>query len=72
MNERKDIDADYSKVELRILAEMGVGTPSALRDTHVDTAADIAGVTPDKVTEKMRRDAKAINFGSIYGASTSK
>ncbi len=72
MNEHKAINADYSEVELRILAEMGVDNPSALRDTHVDTAADIAGVRPAEVTEKMRRDAKAVNFGKIYGVNTPK
>ncbi|MBZ0273515.1 DNA polymerase I [bacterium] len=64
--------ADYSQVELRILAHMS--HDAAMRaaflaggDIHRATAAEIFGVAPDGVTPEMRRQAKAINFGIVYG-----
>ncbi len=68
------ISADYSQIELRILAE--VSGDEALReafrkdlDVHRDTAARVFGVKPEKVDAEMRRQAKAVNFGVIYGIS---
>jgi DNA polymerase-1 len=69
------ISADYSQIELRILAHYS--GDEALReafskgeDIHLRTAAEIFGVQPDAVTAEMRRHAKAINFGIIYGMSS--
>ena len=70
----KLISADYSQVELRILAHLS--QDPALReafeqdaDIHSDTAARIFGVMPGLVTADMRRQAKAVNFGVVYGIS---
>ena len=65
---------DYSQVELRIAAHMSgdAGMTSAFlagQDIHTATAAGIYGVPIDQVTSAMRRHAKAINFGLIYGMS---
>ncbi|MBI3287692.1 MAG: DNA polymerase I, partial [Chloroflexi bacterium] len=66
------VAADYSQVELRILAHIS-GDPELLaafqrgEDIHNSTAAAILGVSIDKVTPEMRRIAKTINFGLIYG-----
>ncbi|OGT60401.1 MAG: DNA polymerase I [Gammaproteobacteria bacterium RIFCSPHIGHO2_12_FULL_43_28] len=68
------ISADYSQIELRIMAHISED-PSLLRafadnlDVHQATAAEIFNVNLDKVTKEMRRHAKAINFGLIYGMS---
>lgn len=65
---------DYSQIELRIVASIS-GDVKMIRafergdDIHTLTAAEIGGVNPDKVTHKMRRAAKAVNFGVIYGMS---
>ncbi len=64
--------ADYSQIELRVLAHMAddpnlVSAFKRGEDVHVRTAAEIFGVAPDLVTADMRRAAKAINFGIIYG-----
>ncbi len=66
--------ADYSQVELRILAHMSgdeamLGAFARGEDIHARTAAMIHGVSLDKVTPDMRRLAKAINFGLVYGMS---
>jgi DNA polymerase-1 len=66
--------ADYSQIELRILAHLSgdEGLKTAFlqgEDIHRRTAAEVFGVTPDKVTAQMRRQAKVINFGIIYGMS---
>lgn len=66
--------ADYSQVELRIMAHLSrdEGLLTAFRsdeDVHKATAADVFGISLDKVTAEQRRSAKAINFGLIYGMS---
>jgi DNA polymerase-1 len=66
------VAADYSQIELRLLAHT---SKDALliqaflddRDIHTQTASAIYGVFPEMVTPEMRRNAKAINFGLIYG-----
>jgi DNA polymerase-1 len=68
------LSADYSQIELRIMAHLSED-PGLLRafaeeaDVHRATAAEVFGVAPDSVTDDMRRNAKAINFGLIYGMS---
>ena len=66
--------ADYSQIELRIMAHLSAdpGLLAAFArgdDIHRATAAEIFGVAPDAVSREQRRDAKAINFGLIYGMS---
>lgn len=66
------IGADYSQIELRVLAHMSEDPAliegfNAGADVHRQTASRIFGVGEDLVTDKMRSDAKAINFGIIYG-----
>jgi DNA polymerase-1 len=66
--------ADYSQVELRILAHLtqAPGLIEAFRqgeDIHRHTAAQVFGVLPDLVSDTMRRQAKAVNFGLLYGMS---
>ena len=68
------VSADYSQIELRIMAHLSAdaGLISAFasnQDVHRATAAEVFGVTPEGVTDDMRRAAKAINFGLIYGMS---
>jgi DNA polymerase-1 len=68
------LSVDYSQIELRIVAHMAQdeGMLAAFRaeeDIHATTAAAIYGVSPEAVTKEMRRHAKAINFGLIYGMS---
>ncbi|MDH3001068.1 DNA polymerase I [Chelonobacter oris] len=70
----KIIAADYSQIELRIMAHLsndsGLGKAFAEgKDIHRATAAEIFGVSLDDVTSEQRRSAKAINFGLIYGMS---
>ncbi|MDF2414081.1 DNA polymerase I [Aeromonas sp. 1HA1] len=70
----KLVAADYSQIELRIMAHLsgdkGLLTAFAEgKDIHKATAAEVFGVTLDTVTTDMRRSAKAINFGLIYGMS---
>jgi len=70
----KIVSADYSQIELRIMAHIS-GDASLLRafahgeDIHRATAAEVFGVTPLEVTPDQRRIAKVINFGLIYGMS---
>ena len=68
------LSADYAQIELRILAHISRDeTLTAAfqkgEDVHRRTAAEIYGVAPEKVDELMRREAKVINFGVIYGMS---
>ena len=68
------LSVDYSQVELRIAAHMSkdeamLAAFRADQDIHTATAAAILGTTLDKVTKEQRRNAKAINFGLIYGMS---
>ncbi|MFC3153997.1 DNA polymerase I [Gilvimarinus japonicus] len=70
----KILAADYSQIELRIMAHLSgdEGLLSAFSeglDVHKATAAEVFGTEVDKVTDEMRRRAKAINFGLIYGMS---
>lgn len=66
------IVADYSQIELRLLAHMSLDPVlvDAFRhgeDIHTRTAAEVFGVGPIMVTPEMRRNAKAVNFGIVYG-----
>ncbi len=70
----KILSADYSQIELRIMAHLSgdQGLCDAFAqnlDVHRATAAEVFGVERDAVTDDMRRHAKAINFGLIYGMS---
>ena len=70
----KLLAADYSQIELRIMAHLAQdeGLLHAFQnnlDVHRATAAEVFGVPLDEVTSDMRRSAKAINFGLIYGMS---
>ncbi len=68
------VSADYSQIELRIMAHLS-GDASLLQafaadaDIHAATAAEVQGVDLEAVTPDMRRMAKAVNFGLIYGMS---
>lgn len=71
----KLISADYSQIELRVLAHISedeelCGAFERGEDIHAATAANIFGVQVEQVTEDMRRKAKVINFGIIYGMSS--
>ena len=70
----KLVDADYSQIELRVLAHMSGDETmiSAFRegqDIHARTAAEVYGVPLDQVTHEMRSRSKAVNFGIVYGIS---
>jgi DNA polymerase-1 len=71
------LSADYSQVELRIMAHLS-GDPALRRafaegqDIHASTAAVIFGVMPALVTREMRSRAKAINFGLLYGMGAAR
>jgi DNA polymerase-1 len=71
----KIVAADYSQIELRIMAHLSAdsGLLAAFNDgldVHRATAAEVFGVAPELVTNELRRSAKAINFGLIYGMSS--
>jgi len=66
------IGADYSQIELRLLAHFSgdpalVGAFRSGEDVHARTAAEVFGVLPGLVSAEMRRTAKVINFGILYG-----
>ncbi|MDO4315972.1 MAG: DNA polymerase, partial [Oscillospiraceae bacterium] len=68
------VDADYSQIELRLLAH--ISGDAAMRtaftsggDIHTATAAQVFHTAPEDVTHEMRRSAKAVNFGIVYGIS---
>lgn len=68
------VDADYSQIELKLLAHFS-GDPkmvdafNAGEDIHASIAAEVFDVDVKDVTPQMRRDAKAVNFGIVYGIS---
>lgn len=66
------VSADYSQIELRIIAHLAhdtvmLDTFKRGEDIHTATAAAVRGISPDKVTKEMRRAAKSVNFGVLYG-----
>ncbi|HJG95582.1 MAG TPA: DNA polymerase I [Romboutsia timonensis] len=70
----KLIDADYSQVELRVLAHMSqdetmIDAFKHNEDIHTKTASQVFNVSMNEVTSKQRSDAKAVNFGIVYGKS---
>lgn len=69
------VDADYSQIELRILAALSGDSKliEAYRnseDIHASTAAAVFKVSPENVTKELRSRAKAVNFGIVYGISS--
>jgi len=68
------VSADYSQIELRVVAHVS-GEPELIdafrsgQDIHRRTAAAVRGVPPEEVTAEMRRSAKVVNFGVMYGLS---
>jgi DNA polymerase-1 len=68
------VSADYSQIELRIIAEISKD-PNMMQafidnlDIHTATAANVYGIALNEVTSDQRRNAKAVNFGIIYGQS---
>ena len=71
------LSADYSQIELRVLAHL-CGDPALVEafrageDIHRRTAAEVFGVRPDLVSDEMRRRAKVVNFGVIYGMGSQR
>lgn len=65
-------DADYSQIELRVLAHLS-GDKAMIKtfceggDIHTETAASVLNVPPELITPEQRRSAKAVNFGIVYG-----
>lgn len=71
----KFLSIDYSQIELRVVAHLAQDKKmlevfKTDEDIHTKTAVEIFGVPPEKVTKDMRRDAKTINFGILYGVSS--
>lgn len=69
------VDADYSQIELRILASLSgdeklISAYKNSADIHLSTAAAVFKVPEDKVTKELRSRAKAVNFGIVYGISS--
>ena len=68
------IDADYSQIELRVLAHLSkdsvmIDSFKNDLDIHYKTASEVFGVPINEVTDNQRRSAKAVNFGIVYGIS---
>ena len=68
------VDADYSQIELRLLAHIAgdehmIAAFRTGEDIHTVTASQVFGVPPEQVAHEMRRRAKAVNFGIVYGIS---
>jgi len=68
-------DADYSQIELRVLAHMSgdeklIEAYREAKDIHAATASEVFGVPIEEVTDELRRKAKAVNFGIVYGISS--
>ena len=68
------VDADYSQIELRVLAHMSgdenlIGAYQKAEDIHAITASEVFHVPLSEVTPLLRRNAKAVNFGIVYGIS---
>ena len=68
------IDADYSQIELRMLADISkdqtmIDAFNSNEDIHTITASKVFNVKPEEVTPELRRRAKAVNFGIVYGIS---
>ena len=68
------LSADYSQIELRVLAHLSqdenlINSFVSGEDIHSRTASEVFGVALDQVTPEMRRNAKAVNFGIVYGIS---
>ena len=68
------LSADYSQIELRLLAHMSgdanlIDAFNRGQDIHARTAAEVFGVPIDNITPDLRRKAKAVNFGIVYGIS---
>ena len=68
------VDADYSQIELRLLAHMAgdqnlIGSFLSGEDIHARTASQVFGVPVEEVSSELRRRAKAVNFGIVYGIS---
>ena len=69
------LDADYSQIELRVLAHMSgdeklIQAYKEAQDIHRHTASEVFHVPFDEVTDLQRRNAKAVNFGIVYGISS--
>lgn len=68
------LDADYSQIELRVLAHLSgderlIGAYRSAQDIHAITASQVFHIPLDEVTPLQRRNAKAVNFGIVYGIS---
>ena len=68
-DDRVILSIDYSQIELRVLAHMAQDKGMIDLDIHTKTASEVNGVSLDEVTPTMRREAKAVNFGIVYGIS---
>ncbi len=68
------LSSDYSQIELRVLAHLSqdegfIEIFKSDGDIHTRTACELFGITPENVTSEMRRRAKTVNFGIVYGIS---
>ena len=71
----KFVDADYSQIELRVLAHVSgdenlIRAYNSAEDIHAITASEVFHVPLEEVTPQLRRNAKAVNFGIVYGISS--